>query len=56
MKDVEALVPKDHLLRRVERVMDYDWSTPKDCRNCRWKGFFDRKSGRRKPPAFVCLY
>ena len=25
MTDVEALVPKDHLLRSVERVMDYDW-------------------------------
>ena len=25
MTDVEALVPKDHLLRKVEKVMDYDW-------------------------------
>ena len=32
--DEKTLVPKDHLLRSVERVMDYDWSTPKDCRNC----------------------
>ena len=23
--DLEALVPKDHLLRKIERVMDYDW-------------------------------
>ncbi|MEG1578821.1 MAG: IS1182 family transposase [Oscillospiraceae bacterium] len=23
--DMEALVPKDHLLRKIERVMDYDW-------------------------------
>lgn len=23
--DIEALVPKDHLLRKVEKVMDYDW-------------------------------
>ena len=23
--DIEALVPKDHLLRKIERVMDYDW-------------------------------
>ena len=23
--DLEALVPKDHLLRKVERVMDYEW-------------------------------
>ena len=25
MVDMEALVPKDHLLRKIERVMDYDW-------------------------------
>ena len=25
MVDIEGLVPKDHLLRKVERVMDYDW-------------------------------
>ena len=25
MVDVDALVPPDHLLRKVERVMDYDW-------------------------------
>ncbi len=25
MVDLEALVPKDHLLRKVERVMDYEW-------------------------------
>ena len=23
--DLEALVPKDHLLRKIEKVMDYDW-------------------------------
>lgn len=23
--DMEALVPKEHLLRKIERVMDYDW-------------------------------
>ena len=23
--DLDALVPKDHLLRKIERVMDYDW-------------------------------
>lgn len=23
--DIEALVPKDHLLRKIDRVMDYDW-------------------------------
>ena len=23
--DLEALVPKDHLLRKVEKVMDYEW-------------------------------
>ena len=23
--DLEALVPKDHLLRKIERIMDYDW-------------------------------
>ena len=23
--DLEALVPRDHLLRKIERVMDYDW-------------------------------
>lgn len=23
--DIEALVPKNHLLRKIERVMDYDW-------------------------------
>lgn len=25
MIDMEALVPKEHLLRKVEKVMDYDW-------------------------------
>ena len=25
MVDVEALVPQDHLLRKIEKVMDYDW-------------------------------
>ena len=25
MVDVDALVPPDHLLRKVERVRDYDW-------------------------------
>ena len=25
MTDVEALVPKDHLLRKIEAVMDYEW-------------------------------
>ena len=23
--DLEALVPQDHLLRKIERIMDYDW-------------------------------
>ena len=23
--DVEGIVPKDHLVRKIERVMDYDW-------------------------------
>ena len=23
--DIDALVPKDHLLRKVEKMMDYDW-------------------------------
>ena len=35
MVDVDALVPPDHLLRKVERVMDYDWLyerlSPYDC-------------------------
>ena len=25
MVDLDALVPKDHLLREIEQVMDYDW-------------------------------
>ena len=25
MVDIDALVPQDHLLRKIERVMDYDW-------------------------------
>lgn len=25
MVDIDELVPKDHLLRKVERVMEYDW-------------------------------
>ena len=25
MVDLDALVPKDHLLRKIEQVMDYDW-------------------------------
>ena len=28
MVDVDALVPPDHLLRKVERVMDYDLRSP----------------------------
>jgi hypothetical protein len=23
--DIEALVPTDHLLRKIEKVMDYEW-------------------------------
>ena len=23
--DLEALVPKDHLLRKIEKIMDYEW-------------------------------
>ncbi len=23
--DLDALVPKDHLLRKIEKVMDYEW-------------------------------
>ena len=23
--DLDALVPMDHLLRKIEKVMDYDW-------------------------------
>lgn len=25
MVDIDTLVPKDHLLRKIERIMDYDW-------------------------------
>ena len=25
MVDIDELVPQDHLLRKVENVMDYDW-------------------------------
>ena len=25
MEDIDQLVPKDHLLRKIEKVMDYDW-------------------------------
>ncbi len=25
MVDIDALVPADHLLRKIEKVMDYDW-------------------------------
>ena len=25
MVDVDALVPQDHLLRKIEKVMDYEW-------------------------------
>ena len=25
MVDLEALVPKEHLLRKIEKVMDYEW-------------------------------
>ena len=25
MTDLDAIVPKDHLLRKTEKVMDYDW-------------------------------
>ena len=27
MVDIDQLVPKDHLLRKIEKVMDYDWLT-----------------------------
>lgn len=23
--DIDTLVPKDHLLRKIEKIMDYDW-------------------------------
>ena len=23
--DIDALVPKDHLVRKIEKVMDYEW-------------------------------
>ena len=23
--DIEGIVPKDHLLRKIEKVMDYEW-------------------------------
>lgn len=23
--DLEGIVPKDHLLRKIEKVMDYEW-------------------------------
>ena len=26
MVDIEALVPQDPLLQKIEKVMDYDWS------------------------------
>ena len=25
MVDIDTLMPEDHLLRKIERVMDYDW-------------------------------
>ena len=25
MVDVDTLVPQDHLLRKIEKVMDYEW-------------------------------
>ena len=25
MTDIEGLVPQEHLLRKIERVMDYEW-------------------------------
>ncbi len=25
MVDIDALVPENHLLRKIEKVMDYDW-------------------------------
>jgi len=25
MTDLEALVPENHLLRKIEKVMDYEW-------------------------------
>lgn len=25
MVDIDALVPRDHLLQKIDRVMDYDW-------------------------------
>ena len=27
--DPDTLVPKDHLLRKIEKVMDYDWLSEK---------------------------
>ena len=31
MVDVDALVPQDHLLRKKEKVMDYEWLEPHYC-------------------------
>ena len=38
--DIDALVPEDHLLRKIERVMDYDWLY------ARLEPFYCRDNGR----------
>ena len=40
--DIDALVPEDHLLRKIEKVMDYDWLykrlDPYYCHDNGWPG------------------
>ena len=43
MVDLEALVPKEHLLRKIEKVMDYEWLYLKYASELMlwyWNGFY----------------
>lgn len=45
--DLEALVPKDHLLRKIEKVMDYGWLYERlDPYYCHDNGRSRNRSGR----------
>ena len=33
--DIEALVPKNHLVRKIEKVMDYEWTSILSAAHCK---------------------
>lgn len=59
--DLNALVPKDHLLRKIEKVMDYDWQyerlDPYSCHDKPRFNYLRCHNSDRSPPVipFCCV-